>query len=61
MPLRSASANFISGSSVPSMCTCNSHLGKPAMNSAIDVSTRHHSARAPGDGLAKRDAETDAD
>jgi hypothetical protein len=30
------------------------------MNSSNDVSTRHHSARALGDGLAKRDAETGA-
>jgi hypothetical protein len=31
------------------------------MKSAIDVSTPHLSARVTGDGLAKRDAETDAD
>src|SRR6202044_2011815 len=33
MPLRFANANFISGSSVPSRCTCSSHLGMPAMKS----------------------------
>src|SRR5580658_5251438 len=39
MPFRLASSNFISGSSVPSMCTCSSHFGMPAMKSRKAVMT----------------------
>src|SRR4051794_26812369 len=35
IPLRAASANFNSGSNVPSMCRCSSHLGSPAMKSRM--------------------------
>src|ERR1700688_576305 len=38
-PFRFASSNFISGSSVPSMCTCSSHFGMPAMKSRRSLMT----------------------
>src|ERR1700722_16958673 len=38
-PFPFASSNFISGSSVPSMCTCSSHFGMPAMKSRRSLMT----------------------
>src|SRR5271155_5533418 len=49
MPFLLASSNFISGSSVPSRCTCSSHLGMPAMKSRRSLMTTSCQVAATAD------------